>query len=234
MALQAKESNVAVDPDILAGWTQRAICLLGNANCALSTERRKSLLMRMDSNLTELASAEPGPLAEGNLFGDRFVKDVSKYVGTFTSLDKAQSGIKRVFHQQVFNRAGRGRGRSPGRFANQGPPRGDFSRGRGDWDSTRGGTFYPTRGRFNKGRFQGGGNRAGFHAQNSAGERNRLFSHSFGGSHETLHSQLGSSDPGCVGLTNCMGFSAGVLPDSPAEDRSEDSPFFPTRESFYR
>ncbi|XP_078506405.1 uncharacterized protein LOC144764108 [Lissotriton helveticus] len=229
MALQAKESNVPVDPDILAGWTQRAICLLGNANCALSTERRKSLLMRMDSNQTELASAEPGPLAEGNLFGDRFVKDVSKYVGTFTSLDKAQSGIKRVFHQQVFNRAGRGRGRSPGRFANQGPPRGDFGRGRGDWDSTRGGTFYPTRGRFHRGRFQGGGNRAGFHNQNSSGEHSRLFSLSTGGSHKTLLSQLGSSDPGCVGLTNCTGFSARILPYSYTDDGSENSPFFPNK-----
>lgn len=97
MALSAKESATPVDPDILAGWTQRAICFLGNANCAISTERRKSLLLRMDANLTDLAAAEPGPLAEGNVFGERFVKDVSKYVGTFTSLDKAQSGIKRVF-----------------------------------------------------------------------------------------------------------------------------------------
>ncbi|KAJ1141512.1 hypothetical protein NDU88_007842 [Pleurodeles waltl] len=76
MALRAKESGASIDPHILAEWAQRAICLLGNANCAISSERRKSLLMRIDSNLLELVTADAGPLAEGRLFSDKFVKDI--------------------------------------------------------------------------------------------------------------------------------------------------------------
>lgn len=122
IALEAQESATTIDPHVLAGGTQRAICLFGNANCAISTERRKSLLVRMDTNLTDLASAEPGPLADRNLVREHFVNGVAKYVGTFTTLYKAQSGIKRVFQTGVFNRARRGRGCSIGCPFAQGPP----------------------------------------------------------------------------------------------------------------
>ncbi|XP_078506532.1 uncharacterized protein LOC144766620 [Lissotriton helveticus] len=169
LALVAKETGALIDPDILAGWAQRSICFVGNANCAISSERRKSLLMRMDSNLAELASAEPGPLAEGLLFGDKFVKDVSKYMGTFTSLDKAQTNLRKVFQTGLSGRAWRGRGRSPGLSYSQGPQRGGYGSGRGDFqDTTRGGTFYPSRRQF-RGRFRHGGQRDNFQPQLTAG-----------------------------------------------------------------
>lgn len=178
MALEAKESDASVDPDALAGWTQRAICLLGNANCAISTERRKWLLMRMDSNLTELAEAEPGPLAEGNLFGDRFVKEVSQYVGTFMSLDKAQSGIKRVFKAGLFNRERQrtlARPPVPSRSSARRLRPGSRRVGFHSW-----GTFYPTRQRFNRRRFNRGGHRADFQAPESAGKSFRQLSVTLG------------------------------------------------------
>ena len=43
MGYEAKASGAPLDPDILVGWAQRSICLLGNPNCALSAERRKSI-----------------------------------------------------------------------------------------------------------------------------------------------------------------------------------------------
>ncbi|KAJ1090294.1 hypothetical protein NDU88_003427 [Pleurodeles waltl] len=167
MALKAKETVVPIDPHILAVWTRRAICLLGNANCAISMERRKSLLMRIDLNLTELASADAGPLAVGRLFGDKFVKDIAKYVTTFTTLDKAQTSLKKVFHSGLFGRAGRGRGRSSGRGYYQGPQRGAFTRGQA---YTRGGTFFPSHSRVQQRRGQRGGSRATAPTGYSAGK----------------------------------------------------------------
>ncbi|KAJ1083277.1 hypothetical protein NDU88_003436 [Pleurodeles waltl] len=81
--VQAKEPQEAIDPDVLLKWAQRAICLLGNANCSISTERRKSLLLRIDPKLAELVPTGTGPAANGLLFGDRFVKDLAKYVVIF-------------------------------------------------------------------------------------------------------------------------------------------------------
>ncbi|KAJ1088602.1 hypothetical protein NDU88_001758, partial [Pleurodeles waltl] len=43
MASVAKESGSLVDIDVLIGWAQRSICLLGNSNRAISAERRKFL-----------------------------------------------------------------------------------------------------------------------------------------------------------------------------------------------
>ncbi|CAH2248554.1 Hypothetical predicted protein [Pelobates cultripes] len=103
--------------DLLAirGWAQRSICLIGNANAALATERRKTILMKIEPKLVNMALTEPGPQAKGLLFGDNFVKELSTYVSTFTALDKAQTSIKRVFSPRVFGGAGRHRGRLPGR-----------------------------------------------------------------------------------------------------------------------
>ncbi|CAH2302990.1 Hypothetical predicted protein [Pelobates cultripes] len=98
--------------DLLAirGWAQRSICLIGNANAALATERSKTILMKIEPKLVNMALTEPGPQAKVLLFGDNFVKELSTYVSTFTALDKAQTNIKRV-----FGVAGRHRGRLPGR-----------------------------------------------------------------------------------------------------------------------
>ena len=86
----------------MAGWTQLAICLIGNANCAISAESLKSILMRTDSKLIDLAVAEPGPAADGFLFGEKFVNDV----GTFTALDNAKSSLHKIFCSPLFGRAG--------------------------------------------------------------------------------------------------------------------------------
>ncbi|KAJ1128567.1 hypothetical protein NDU88_006944, partial [Pleurodeles waltl] len=157
MALRAKETGAPIDPHTLAEWTQRAICLLGNANCAISPERRKSLLMRIDSTLMELAAADAGPLVEGPLFGDKFVKDIAKYVTTFTTLDKGQATCKKVFHSGLFGQASRGKGHSSDRSNFQGSQRRSYSRGQ---DYARGSAFFPSRSCFLHQRGQRGGSGA--------------------------------------------------------------------------
>ncbi|XP_040181002.1 uncharacterized protein LOC120914355 [Rana temporaria] len=112
---QAAASGEPVDLPQLRGWAQRALCLAGTANTACSVERRRSILMRLDPQLSHLAESEPGPSAEGMLFGDMVIKDINKFVGLFTSLDKAQNSLRRTGTNKVFNRAGRSRGRSAGR-----------------------------------------------------------------------------------------------------------------------
>ncbi|XP_056385340.1 uncharacterized protein LOC130281768 [Hyla sarda] len=124
MAEQAVAAGTQVDAEVLRGWALRATCLLGNANTAMSSERRRSVLMRLDPQLTHLATEEPGPSAEGLLFGDSLIKNINKFVGLFSSLDKAQSSLKKS--AKVFGKAGRGRGRPSGRGAyfrphNRGP-----------------------------------------------------------------------------------------------------------------
>ncbi|XP_056419479.1 uncharacterized protein LOC130360947 [Hyla sarda] len=115
LAEQAAATNQPVDLVQLRGWAQRAICLVGSANTACSTERRRSILMRLDPQLAHLAETEPGPSAEGRLFGDTLVKDINKFVGLFNSLDKAQTSLKKSGASKIFPRAGRSRGRSAGR-----------------------------------------------------------------------------------------------------------------------
>ncbi|XP_056416230.1 uncharacterized protein LOC130357556 [Hyla sarda] len=121
LAEHAVASGEVIDADILRGWALRAVCLLGNANTAASTERRRSILMRLDPQLTHLATDEPGPPADGLLFGEAFLKNINKYVGLFSGLDKAQSSLKKVGANKVFPRAGRGRGRPSGRATNYRP-----------------------------------------------------------------------------------------------------------------
>ncbi|CAH2326228.1 Hypothetical predicted protein [Pelobates cultripes] len=115
MVETALAGGAPIDPLAIRGWIQRAICLLGNANVALATERRKAILIKIEPKLVALAITEPGPQAKGLLFGDSFVKELGTYVGTFTALDKAQANMKKVFSHRVFGGAGRYRGRLPGR-----------------------------------------------------------------------------------------------------------------------
>lgn len=107
-------------------------------------ERRRSLLIKVDPKLGNLANSEPDSVAQRGLFGEPFIKEVGNFVNTVTSLDKAQSSIRKVFHPRVFRGAGRGRGRSPGR-PNEG--RGQGSGGGHYQDQARFSYFYPTRGR---------------------------------------------------------------------------------------
>ncbi|XP_078518076.1 uncharacterized protein LOC144782573 [Lissotriton helveticus] len=175
LGYQAQGSASGIDPDELIGWAQRAICFLGNANCALSTERRRSILLKMDPRLSELATSESGPLAQGLLFGQPFLKELTQFVATFSGLDKAQSSLRRAF-RPVFARAGRSGGRSFGRGSGQQRGQQSHQGGGGQrhqQQSSYSGskaTFYPSR----KGRGQGhkggyGGNQGGRQDFSSAG-----------------------------------------------------------------
>lgn len=90
MCEAAHSNNTGIDVAEMRQWVQRAICLLGNLNTALCIERRKSILFKIDPKLADLASKELGECSDGLLFGDDFVKDMSRYVSTFSSLEKAQ------------------------------------------------------------------------------------------------------------------------------------------------
>ncbi|XP_044132350.1 uncharacterized protein LOC122924885 [Bufo gargarizans] len=138
-------------------WAQRCFCFVGNANVALSSERRKAALLRLDGKLVELGTKELGPLAQGKLFGETFLKELNRHVNVFTSLNKAQTSMKRVFQANsqrgVFGRAGRHRGRAASRFWPSGP------------SSQRPQPFYPETGyrqpfSFTRGADRGRGSRA--------------------------------------------------------------------------
>ncbi|KAJ1178338.1 hypothetical protein NDU88_003584 [Pleurodeles waltl] len=83
LAEKAYLNEASVDPKKLRQW---AHCLLGNANTALSNGRRKSIFLRIDPKFKDLASKEGGPSTQGHLFGDDFIKDMTKYVGVFSSI----------------------------------------------------------------------------------------------------------------------------------------------------
>ncbi|CAH2276840.1 Hypothetical predicted protein [Pelobates cultripes] len=102
----AKAGELELDLEVAIGWVQRAICLLCNANMAISAKCPK---------LVNMAISEPGPATEGMLFGDSFTKDLGSYLKTFTVIDKAQANIKRVFSPNVFGGARRNRSCPPGR-----------------------------------------------------------------------------------------------------------------------
>ncbi|XP_069088966.1 uncharacterized protein [Pleurodeles waltl] len=156
MAFLAKESGTPMDTDVLIGWAQRSLCFLGNANCAISSERQKSILMRIDPKLTDLACSEAGPSADGLLFGSSFIKELAKFCSTFLSLDKAQMSLKKVFKRSLFARAGRFGGRMPGRGTFQ-SPQNYYPRGRGGWYNDQAyTTFYPTRNRGGRPRYRRG------------------------------------------------------------------------------
>ncbi|XP_078533318.1 uncharacterized protein LOC144819222 [Lissotriton helveticus] len=164
LAERAKESGTAMSTEVVAGWAQRALCFLGNANCALAAERRRSLLIKIDPKLGDLATSEAGPIAQGKLFGEPFIKELNKFVTTFSALDRAQSSIKKIFPGRVFAGAGRGRGRSSGRQQQQqGPNNKNQQRRNNGWNDGRQGNFYPSRGA-GKGRgrgYHGGANAPG-------------------------------------------------------------------------
>ncbi|KAM4723098.1 uncharacterized protein WCC33_009318 [Rhinophrynus dorsalis] len=148
---KALQTNTPIDINFLRGWIQRAICMIGNTNSAIASERRRAILLRIDPKLADMANSEPGPSANGLLFGDSFIKEIGKFVSTFTALDKAQTSLKKVFSPKVFTRAGRGRGRSLGRtqYAQQKfqtPPQ-YLHRGQFPQDTGTQNPFFPSRGR---------------------------------------------------------------------------------------
>ncbi|XP_078496600.1 uncharacterized protein LOC144752592 [Lissotriton helveticus] len=167
LAESARLDGSDLNPEDISLWVQRAFCLLGNANTAITHERRKGLLIKLDPKLPNLTTQDPGAKADGLPFGDTLVRDLSKFVTTFASLDKAQQSIKKVFPSLVFGRAGRGRSRSTGRgYQNQGS-RGFFNNGQQDFKPQ----FYPQRGRG----FRGRGQRS-FHHNSNQQEMSLLIS----------------------------------------------------------
>lgn len=54
MVEYTKASGSLISPDVLSNWAQRAIIFLGNVNCVISTERRRSLFIKIDPKLGEL------------------------------------------------------------------------------------------------------------------------------------------------------------------------------------
>lgn len=207
LAFRAKETGASVEPDELIGWAQRAICQLGNANCAISAERRRSTLLKLDPKLAELSNSEAGPVAEGLLFGQPFLKELSKFVATFSGLDKAQESLKKAF-RPVFTRAGRNRGRSFGR-GNPGAPRGQYQQ-QYQQQHYRGGyqdpNFYPTRrsrNRFRRGRYNG--NQNSQHDTGNTGETAFAFRGGSWGSHSIFPKKLANDFAGCLGLRDGTG-----------------------------
>ncbi|XP_044146872.1 uncharacterized protein LOC122935173 [Bufo gargarizans] len=148
LAESARQEGSHIDPEELTGWAQRAICIAGGANASLSVERRKAILLRIDPKLINLAQTETGKEAEGLLFGDSFIKDLSRFVGTFSALDKAQATMRKVFQGRVSHRAGSNRGRLSGRSSTRGRgvSRGSFSQRAAFQDQRSPQTFFPSRG----------------------------------------------------------------------------------------
>ncbi|KAJ1169157.1 hypothetical protein NDU88_001063 [Pleurodeles waltl] len=68
----------------------------------MTHERRKGLLLKLDPKLANLAAKDPGAKADGLLFGDNFIKELSKYVTTFASIDKVQQSLKKVFNSRFL------------------------------------------------------------------------------------------------------------------------------------
>ncbi|XP_069503256.1 uncharacterized protein [Ambystoma mexicanum] len=147
LAGRARDAGEEVDPEALACWAQRAVCLLGNANCAISSERRRVLLLKIDPKLSDLASYEAGEAAQGMLFGKTFGNEMGRFVGMYASLEKAQASIKKIFPGRVFAGTGRYQGRAAGRF--QGGRRPQNPRAQ-YWENKQQDSF-PARGRFLKG-----------------------------------------------------------------------------------
>ncbi|KAJ1134599.1 hypothetical protein NDU88_001050 [Pleurodeles waltl] len=91
MAEDAKASWSLIPPEVISGWAQRAIIVLGDANRAISTERHYSLLIKIDPKLGDLATSVVSPIAQGGLFGDPLIREQGKFVRTFNSLDKVHT-----------------------------------------------------------------------------------------------------------------------------------------------
>ncbi|KAM4748857.1 nuclear protein MDM1 [Rhinophrynus dorsalis] len=112
MVDSALTQGTPLDPTFIREWALHSFCLLGNANTALSSERRKAALLRIDSKLADLVAKEMGPSSDGLLFGEKFLKELQKHVNLFTMLNKAQTSMRKVFAQtpsrSVFGWAGPG------------------------------------------------------------------------------------------------------------------------------
>ncbi|XP_069086417.1 uncharacterized protein [Pleurodeles waltl] len=97
LAIQSKETNTPLDPEVVLEWAQQAICLLGNANCAMSVEHRHSFLICLDPKCAALATSEAGSLSSGMLVGDRLGASEAKHQAVDSRLpDLAFNGAVEV------------------------------------------------------------------------------------------------------------------------------------------
>ncbi|KAM4696339.1 LOW QUALITY PROTEIN: uncharacterized protein WCC33_015103 [Rhinophrynus dorsalis] len=237
LAETAMQSKTPINTDLLRGWIQRAICLLGNANSAIASERRRAILLRIDPKLAEMANSEPGPSANGQLFGDSFIKELGKFVSTFTALDKAQSSLKKVFNPRVFHKAGRSRGRSLGRtqFAQQrfqAPPQNTF-RGQFPHDTGIQTPFFPSRGRVWRSR----SGRRTFRSRPYSGKinsTNPFFTGKSGGQTLPFFPTLVQSNIRPVGTSDSKGISHRILHSPSPKDYSSSFPIRKSRRSVSR
>uniref|UniRef100_A0A8C5Q0D7 Reverse transcriptase domain-containing protein n=1 Tax=Leptobrachium leishanense TaxID=445787 RepID=A0A8C5Q0D7_9ANUR len=146
VAEETRLQGANMDSGMVVEWVQRSLCLLGAANTALAAERRKSILLKMDPQLTTMASKDMGSEAQGLLFGEAFIKNLGKYAGTFTNLEKVETSIKKVFGpKRVFGRAGNYRARAAGRAGPSRNPKGPAQPSPGAQDSGPVGPSYQSR-----------------------------------------------------------------------------------------
>lgn len=148
MAEDAYANEEQLTVELLRGWSQRALILLGNANAGLLQERRKAILIKINPKLGDMAPKEGSEDTKGLLFGEGLVKGIGKYVGTFMALEKAQGNMRKVFG--VFGRASR-----KGHFTGRGMQRSQYGtqyNAQYGWQNKsrryqQGTGFYPSRGR---------------------------------------------------------------------------------------
>ncbi|XP_044137826.1 uncharacterized protein LOC122928733 [Bufo gargarizans] len=219
LAETARIEGTAIDPEELSGWAQGAICLLGNVNSSLSIERRKALLMKIEPKLSNMALTEAGKEAQGLLFGDSFIKDLGKFVGAFTALDKAQSSMRKVFHGRVSNRAGSFRGRLSGRvhFQTRGSARGPYNHRPSFQDQRQQSTFFPSRGQT----FRSRGFRGNLGSRSPLGKSSKpmsFFQPLYRGQTPTFFTRLEPGNLRSVDTSHGPGFSyrsGGISPVAP-------------------
>lgn len=101
MAEEAKSSGSLISPDNLSSWAQRALVFLGNANL-----RHRSLLIKVDTKLGDLADSEAGPVAQGVLFGEPFFKGARQVCEYLYFIGQGTVLHQKVFHPRVFRGAG--------------------------------------------------------------------------------------------------------------------------------
>ncbi|CAH2276811.1 Hypothetical predicted protein, partial [Pelobates cultripes] len=53
------EDDQDLDRAAISGWIQLIICLIGNANTEMATERRKAILLKIEPKLINMALNEP-------------------------------------------------------------------------------------------------------------------------------------------------------------------------------
>lgn len=200
----AEESHINGSPlntDTIRGWSQRALVLLGNANSSLNAERRRVVLSNISPKLSDLADKEPSSNPRGMLFGEDLIKTLSKYVSTFTALDKAHQNMRKVFNpNNLFGRAGR-RGQSSGRFSRRPFPRSAGYSGRGFQPPTAP-QFYPPKGRGFRARgFRSRGTNidATSHSEYLSFPKFSLFFPQSGRQIKTFRTKLETDNPGSLG-----------------------------------